>query len=84
MWYEADLDAQAWPARRNRALPAGRVKARNRALIFGTVLLCIGSVVDNGHWSVNIPAAIVLAATIGAYFGLYTVALKRRTLRSTS
>ena len=75
MWYEADLDAQMARTAK-RALPAGKVKA-NRALLFGSTL-CLGSIAIMG-WFVNLIAAAVLAATILAYFGLYTVVLKRRT-----
>lgn len=75
MWYEADIDARMARTAR-RALPAGKVKA-TRALIFGSIL-CLGSIAVMGlvaSWT----AAAVLAATIFAYFGLYTVILKRRT-----
>ena len=75
MWYEADIDARM-ARTANRALPAGKVKA-TRALVFGSVL-CLGSIAIMGlvaSWT----AAGVLAATIFAYFGLYTVILKRRT-----
>lgn len=75
MWYEADIDARMARTAK-RALPAGKVKA-TRALIFGSVL-CVGSIAVMGlvaSWT----AAAVLAATIFAYFGLYTVILKRRT-----
>ena len=75
MWYEADLD-QKMARTARRALPAGKLKAI-KALIFGTVL-CLGSIIVMGL-AVNWLAAAVLAATIFAYFGLYTVALKRRT-----
>jgi protoheme IX farnesyltransferase len=75
MWYEADIDAKM-ARTAGRALPSGKVKATS-ALVFGSVL-CLGSIVVMGlvaSWF----AAAVLATTIFAYFGLYTVILKRRT-----
>ena len=74
MWYEADLDSKM--ARTSgRALPAGKVKAR-RALLLGTAL-CAGSIAI--MWlNSGLLAAGMLGATIFAYFGLYTVMLKRR------
>jgi protoheme IX farnesyltransferase len=75
MWYEADIDAKM-ARTAGRVLPSGKVKATN-ALVFGGVL-CLGATVVMGlvaGWF----AATVLAATIFAYFGLYTVILKRRT-----
>jgi len=75
MWYESDIDAKM--ARTAiRALPSGKVKA-TKALMLGS-LLCLVSVVTMGlvaSWF----AAAVLSATIFAYFGLYTIVLKRRT-----
>lgn len=76
MWYESDIDAKM-ARTAGRVLPSGKVKAAN-ALVFGSVL-CLGSIVAMGlvaSWF----AALVLAATIFAYFGLYTVLLKRRTV----
>jgi protoheme IX farnesyltransferase len=75
MWYEADIDAKM-ARTAGRALPSGKVKA-TKALAFGSVL-CLGSIVVMGLFA-NWFAATVLAATIFAYFGLYTVILKRRT-----
>ncbi len=75
MWYEADIDAKM--ARTSgRVLPSGKVKATN-ALAFGSAL-CLGAIVVMGlaaGWF----AATILATTIFAYFGIYTVILKRRT-----
>ena len=73
MWYEADLDSRM--ARTSgRVLPSGRLKAR-RALFLGTGL-CAASLVLMGLSS-GWFAAGMLGATIFAYFGLYTVMLKR-------
>ncbi len=75
MWYEADIDARM-SRTAGRVLPSGRMKA-TRALILGASL-CIGSVAVMGLVA-NWFAALILAATILAYFGIYTVLLKRRT-----
>lgn len=75
MWYEADLDARM---RRTagRPIPSGKVRAA-AALVLGSCL-CVGAVATMG-FVVGWFAAVVLFATISAYFGLYTVALKHRT-----
>lgn len=75
MWYEADLDARMVRTS-GRVLPSGKLRARN-ALLLGSAM-CVGSVIVMAL-AVNTVAAVMLAATIGAYFGLYTVVLKRRT-----
>jgi protoheme IX farnesyltransferase len=75
MWYEADLDARMRRTR-GRATVSGAVRAR-LALLIGS-LLCIGSALAM-WWLAGGAAAAMLAATMGAYFGLYTVALKRWT-----
>lgn len=75
MWYDRDIDA-VMSRTRNRPLPAGKLDP-GQALGFG-VALAIGSVLVMGL-TVNWPAAVLLALTIGFYVFIYTVWLKRRT-----
>jgi len=75
MWYEADLDARMRRTSR-RPLPSGKVSV-TAALALGSSL-CVGALATMGL-VVGWVAAGVLFATIVAYFGLYTVALKHRT-----
>jgi protoheme IX farnesyltransferase len=75
MWYERDVDA-LMRRTRDRPLPAGRM-APGEALGFG-VSLAVASVLIMGI-AVNIVAALLLAAAIGFYVFIYTIALKRRT-----
>ena len=78
MWFEADVDARMARTRR-RVLVSGRMQAP-KALVFGSAL-CVGSALS--MWAIAGPAAaLMLCATMGAYFGLYTVALKRWTPHS--
>lgn len=75
MWYDRDIDAimrRTW----RRPIPAGRIDA-GAALGFG-VTLAIGSVLVMGL-AVNVPAALILALSIGFYVFIYTMWLKRRT-----
>jgi heme o synthase len=75
MWYERDIDA-LMARTKDRPLPAGRMTP-GEALGFG-VTLAVASVLLMGI-AVNIVAALLLAAAIGFYVVIYTVALKRRT-----
>ncbi len=75
MWYERDIDA-LMRRTRDRPLPAGRMEP-GAALGFGAVL-AVASVTLMGI-GVNWTAAALLAAAIGFYVFVYTIALKRRT-----
>jgi protoheme IX farnesyltransferase len=75
MWYDADIDARMTRTAA-RPIPAGRL-ARGEALAFGLTLAGFSVVVLG--LLVNVFAALLLAATIGFYVGIYTVWLKRWT-----
>ena len=75
MWYDADIDA-CMARTAARPIPAGRL-ARGEALAFGLTLAGFSVVVLG--LLVNIFAALLLAATIGFYVGVYTIWLKRWT-----
>ena len=75
MWYESDLDA-LMSRTCLRPIPTGRVK-RNQALYFGVALSFIS--VFMLYYSANLISAILLASTIGFYFFIYTIWLKRKT-----
>jgi hypothetical protein len=75
MWYDADIDARM-ARTAARPIPAGRL-ARGEALAFGLTLAGFSVVVLG--LLVNVFAALLLAATIGFYVGIYTVWLKRWT-----
>jgi protoheme IX farnesyltransferase len=75
MWYDRDIDA-VMRRTRNRPIPAGRIQPGS-ALAFG-ITLAAGSVLVMGL-AVNVPAALVLALSIGFYVFVYTMWLKRRT-----
>jgi protoheme IX farnesyltransferase len=75
MWYDRDIDA-IMRRTRNRPIPAGRIEP-GAALAFG-VTLAAGSVLVMGL-ALNIPAALILALSIGFYVFVYTMWLKRRT-----
>ena len=75
MWYERDIDA-VMTRTSSRPIPAGRIAPGN-ALGFG-VVLAVASVTLMGL-AVNLPAAALLALSIGFYVFVYTVWLKRRT-----
>ena len=75
MWYDADIDARM-ARTAARPIPAGRL-ARGEALAFGLTLAGFSGVVLG--LLVNIFAALLLAATIGFYVGVYTIWLKRWT-----
>ncbi len=75
MWYERDIDA-LMRRTRNRPLPAGRMMP-GEALGFG-IMLATAAVLIMAI-ALNLVAAALLAATIGFYVVIYTIALKRRT-----
>jgi protoheme IX farnesyltransferase len=74
MWYDADIDA-VMARTANRPIPSGRVR-HGDAFRFG-LLLALLSVFLLGLL-INVPAAALLAATIGFYVLIYTMWLKRR------
>jgi len=75
MWYESDVDA-LMSRTCLRPIPTGKVK-RNQALYFGIILSIIS--VAMLYFSANTISAILLASTIGFYFFIYTIWLKRKT-----
>lgn len=78
MWYDRDIDA-LMPRTQKRALPSGRITPDN-ALVFG--ILCAVTGVMVLGWITNALAAGLLALTIGFYFLIYTIWLKRRTAQN--
>jgi len=75
MWYESDVDA-LMSRTCLRPITTGKVK-RNQALYFGIILSIVS--VAMLYYSANIISAILLASTIGFYFFIYTIWLKRKT-----
>ena len=75
MWYESDLDA-LMSRTCLRPIPAGKIK-KNQALRFGIGLSIISTLIL--YYSANLVSAILLAFTIGFYFFIYTIWLKRKT-----
>ena len=75
MWYESDVDA-LMSRTCLRPIPTGKVK-RNQALYFGIILSIISVTIL--YYSANTISAILLASTIGFYFFIYTIWLKRKT-----
>ena len=75
MWYESDLDA-LMSRTCLRPIPTGKVE-RNQALYFGIILSTIS--ITMLHYSANLISAVLLASTIGFYFFIYTIWLKRKT-----
>ena len=75
MWYESDLDA-LMSRTCLRPIPAGKVK-KNQALNFGIALSAIS--ISMLSYSANFISAVLLASTIGFYFFIYTIWLKRKT-----
>jgi protoheme IX farnesyltransferase len=75
MWYESDLDA-LMSRTCLRPIPTGKIK-KDQALWFGSFL----SIVSMGilYYSSNILSVFLLGLTIGFYFFIYTIWLKRRT-----
>jgi protoheme IX farnesyltransferase len=75
MWYESDLDA-LMTRTCLRPIPTGRVQ-KNQALWFGITLSVIS--ISLLYLTANLVSSILLAITIGFYFFIYTIWLKRRT-----
>jgi protoheme IX farnesyltransferase len=75
MWYESDVDA-LMSRTCLRPIPTGKIK-RNQALYFGIILSIVS--VAMLYYSANLISAILLASTIGFYFFIYTIWLKRKT-----
>ena len=75
MWYESDLDA-LMTRTCLRPIPAGKVK-KDQALLFGIVLSVIS--ISMLFYFTNFISSILLAFTIGFYFFIYTIWLKRKT-----
>ena len=75
MWYESDLDA-LMSRTCLRPIPAGKVK-KNQALFFGIILSALS--ISMLYFASNLISAILLASTIGFYFFIYTIWLKRKT-----
>ena len=75
MWYESDLDA-LMSRTCLRPIPTGKVE-RNQALYFGIILSTIS--ITMLYYSANLISAVLLASTIGFYFFIYTIWLKRKT-----
>ena len=75
MWYESDLDA-LMSRTCLRPIPTGKIK-KDQALWFGSFL----SILSMGilYYSSNILSVFLLGLTIGFYFFIYTIWLKRRT-----
>ena len=75
MWYESDLDA-LMSRTCLRPIPTGKVK-KNQALYFGVVLTILSTVTL--YYSSNLLSSLLLLFTIGFYFFIYTIWLKRKT-----
>ena len=78
MWYESDVDA-IMSRTCLRPIPTGKIK-REQALWFG-ILLSIVSIIIL-YFSSNLISAILLGSTIGFYFFIYTIWLKRKTAQN--
>ena len=75
MWYESDLDA-LMSRTCLRPIPAGKIK-KNQALYFGIILSGLSTIIL--YYSSNLLSAALLIFTIGFYFFVYTIWLKRKT-----
>jgi protoheme IX farnesyltransferase len=75
MWYESDLDA-LMSRTCLRPIPSGKVK-KKQALLFGLALSFIS--ISMLYFFANLISAVLLASTIGFYFFIYTIWLKRKT-----
>jgi len=75
MWYESDLDA-LMTRTCLRPIPTGRIK-KKQALWFGIILSTIS--ITLLYFVANLISSVLLATTIGFYFFIYTIWLKRRT-----
>ena len=78
MWYESDVDA-VMSRTCLRPIPTGKIK-REQALWFGIVLSIVS--ITMLYLSSNLISAILLASTIGFYFFIYTIWLKRKTAQN--
>tara|TARA_B100001564_G_scaffold330882_1_gene316447 strand:+ start:265 stop:969 length:705 start_codon:yes stop_codon:yes gene_type:complete len=75
MWYESDLDA-LMSRTCLRPIPTGKIK-KNQALYFGIALSTFASMIL--YYSSNLLSSVLLVFTIGFYFFIYTIWLKRKT-----
>ncbi len=75
MWYESDLDA-LMSRTCLRPIPTGKIK-KNQALYFGVALSFLSSIIL--YYSSNLLSSFLLVFTIGFYFFIYTIWLKRKT-----
>ncbi len=75
MWYESDLDA-LMSRTCLRPIPTGKIK-KNQALYFGIFLSFLSTTLL--YYSSNLLSSALLAFTIGFYFFVYTIWLKRKT-----
>tara|TARA_Y100000992_G_scaffold293741_1_gene252710 strand:+ start:167 stop:1003 length:837 start_codon:yes stop_codon:yes gene_type:complete len=75
MWYESDLDA-LMSRTCLRPIPTGKI-SKTQALIFGLLLSLIS--ISLLYVFSNLVSALLLTTTIGFYFFIYTVWLKRKT-----
>ena len=78
MWYESDVDA-VMSRTCLRPIPTGKVK-REQALWFGIILSLVSILML--YLSANLISAFLLAVTIGFYFFIYTIWLKRKTAQN--
>ena len=78
MWYESDVDA-IMSRTCLRPIPTGKIK-RKQALWFGIVLSLVSILML--YLFSNLISAVLLAATIGFYFFIYTIWLKRKTAQN--
>ena len=78
MWYESDVDA-IMSRTCLRPIPTGKIK-REQALWFGIVLSFISILML--YLSSNLISSFLLAGTIGFYFFIYTIWLKRKTAQN--
>tara|TARA_A100001011_G_scaffold391578_1_gene477337 strand:+ start:140 stop:946 length:807 start_codon:yes stop_codon:yes gene_type:complete len=75
MWYESDLDA-LMSRTCLRPIPTGKVK-KKQALYFGIALSVLSTIIL--YKSSNLISSALLSFTIGFYFFVYTIWLKRKT-----
>ncbi len=75
MWYESDLDA-LMSRTCLRPIPAGKIK-KIQALYFGIILTFLSTTLL--YFSANLLSSVLLLFTIGFYFFIYTIWLKRKT-----
>ncbi len=75
MWYESDLDA-IMSRTCLRPIPTGKVK-KTQALYFGILLSVLSTLIL--YYFSNLLSSFLLVFTIGFYFFIYTIWLKRKT-----